>query len=515
MDSLLSILIWLPILGGVSVLLIGNNRGSLAKWASVVISILVFILSINLFLDFDTTTSAMQFVEKASWISQFNIFYHLGVDGISMPLIILTTFSTVLVIIAGWEVIQNRVADYMAAFLMMEGIIIGVFSAMDSMLYYVFWEASLIPMLLIIGIWGGQNRVYAAIKFFLYTFLGSVFMLVSLIYMYNLGGSFEISDMQSLPLTLVQQGWIFWAFFLAFAVKVPMFPVHTWLPDAHVQAPTGGSVILAAIMLKMGGYGFFRFSLPITPDASSYFAFAVIVLSLIAIVYIGFVALVQKDMKKLIAYSSISHMGFVTLGVFALFSIMKMDSSGELISIAGASIESAYLGLEGAMIQMVSHGFISAAMFLVVGVLYDRLHSREISTYGGVVNSMPKFTGFAVLFAMANAGLPGTSGFVGEFMVILGALQANFWYAFLAAMTLIVGAAYTLWMVKRVFWGPVINPEVSKLNDINSREFGILAVLAVAVLWMGVYPQPVIEVMHVSIANLLEQALTTKIPGML
>ena len=398
---------------------------------------------------------------------------------------------------------------------MMEGIIIGVFSAMDSMLYYVFWEASLIPMLLIIGIWGGQNRVSAAIKFFLYTFLGSVFMLVSLIYMYNLGGSFEISDMQSLPLTLVQQGWIFWAFFLAFAVKVPMFPVHTWLPDAHVQAPTGGSVILAAIMLKMGGYGFFRFSLPITPDASSYFAFAVIVLSLIAIVYIGFVALVQKDMKKLIAYSSISHMGFVTLGVFALFSIMKMDSSGELISIAGASIESAYLGLEGAMIQMVSHGFISAAMFLVVGVLYDRLHSREISTYGGVVNSMPKFTGFAVLFAMANAGLPGTSGFVGEFMVILGALQANFWYAFLAAMTLIVGAAYTLWMVKRVFWGPVINPEVSKLNDINAREFGILAVLAVAVLWMGVYPQPVIEVMHVSIANLLEQALTTKIPGML
>jgi NADH-quinone oxidoreductase subunit M len=457
----------------------------------------------------------MQFVEKTSWISQFNIFYHLGVDGISMPLIILTTFSTVLVIIAGWEVIQNRVADYMAAFLMMEGIIIGVFSAMDSMLYYVFWEASLIPMLLIIGVWGGQNRVYAAIKFFLYTFLGSVFMLVSLIYMYNLGGSFAISDMQSLPLTLVQQGWIFWAFFLAFAVKVPMFPVHTWLPDAHVQAPTGGSVILAAIMLKMGGYGFFRFSLPITPDASSYFAFAVIVLSLIAIVYIGFVALVQKDMKKLIAYSSISHMGFVTLGVFALFSIMKMDSSGELISIAGASIESAYLGLEGAMIQMVSHGFISAAMFLVVGVLYDRLHSREISTYGGVVNSMPKFTGFAVLFAMANAGLPGTSGFVGEFMVILGALQANFWYAFLAAMTLIVGAAYTLWMVKRVFWGPVINPEVSKLNDINAREFGILAVLAVAVIWMGVYPQPVIEVMHVSIANLLEQALTTKIPGML
>jgi NADH-quinone oxidoreductase subunit M len=318
-----------------------------------------------------------------------------------------------------------------------------------------------------------------------------------------------------LPLTLSQQSWIFWAFFLAFAVKVPMFPVHTWLPDAHVQAPTGGSVILAAIMLKMGGYGFFRFSLPITPDASSYFSFVVIVLSLIAIVYIGFVALVQKDMKKLIAYSSISHMGFVTLGVFALFSIMKMDSNGELISIAGASIESAYLGLEGAMIQMVSHGFISAAMFLVVGVLYDRLHSREISTYGGVVNSMPKFTGFAVLFAMANAGLPGTSGFVGEFMVILGALQANFWYAFLAAMTLIVGAAYTLWMVKRVFWGPIVNPDVKTLSDVNAREFGVLSILAVAVLWMGIYPQPVIEVMHISIANLLEQSLTTKIPAIL
>ena len=515
MDSLLSILIWLPIFGAISVLLIGNNRSDLARWVSVGISVLVFVLSLNLFFDFDTSTASMQFVEKTSWISQFNIFYHLGVDGISMPLIILTTFSTILVIIAGWEVIKNRIADYMAAFLMMEGIIIGVFSAMDSMLYYVFWEASLIPMLLIIGVWGGQNRVYASIKFFLYTFLGSVFMLVSLIYMYNLGGSFAISDMQSLPLTLTQQSWIFWAFFLAFAVKVPMFPVHTWLPDAHVQAPTGGSVILAAIMLKMGGYGFFRFSLPITPDASSAFATVVIVLSLIAIVYIGFVALVQKDMKKLIAYSSISHMGFVTLGIFALFSIMKMGSSGDLISIAGASIESAYLGLEGAMIQMISHGFISAAMFLVVGVLYDRLHSREISTYGGVVNSMPKFTGFAVLFAMANAGLPGTSGFVGEFMVILGALQANFWYAFLAAMTLIVGAAYTLWMVKRVFWGPVINPDVNKLSDINAREFGILATLAIAVLWMGLYPQPVIEVMHASIANLLEQALTTKIPVIL
>ena len=507
MESLLSLLIWLPVLGGASVVAIGNNRSEVAKWISLAISIVVFALSLGLWTGFDTTTAAMQFVENTPWITQFNINYHLGVDGISMPLIILTTFSTVLVIIAGWEVIQNRTADYMAAFLMMEGVIIGVFSSLDAILFYVFWEASLIPMLLIVGIWGGNNRVYAAIKFFLYTFIGSVFMLVSLIYMYNQGGSFSLAALNNLPLTLTEQSWIFWAFFLAFAVKVPMFPVHTWLPDAHVQAPTGGSVILAAIMLKMGGYGFFRFSLPITPDASAEFATVVIVLSLIAIVYIGFVALVQRDMKKLIAYSSISHMGFVTLGVFALFSIVQKGVDGNIIG----NLESVYLGLEGAMIQMISHGFISAAMFLVVGVLYDRLHSREISTYGGVINSMPKFTGFAVLFAMANAGLPGTSGFVGEFMVILGALQANFWYAFLAAMTLVVGAAYTLWMVKRVFWGPVTNPEVSSLSDINNRELFVLATLAAAVLIMGIYPQPVIEVMHVSIVNLLEQALTTKL----
>jgi len=507
MESLLSLLIWLPVLGGAVVVAIGNNRSEAAKWISLAISIVVFALSLGLWTGFDTTTAAMQFVENTPWITQFNINYHLGVDGISMPLIILTTFSTVLVIIAGWEIIQNRTADYMAAFLMMEGVIIGVFSSLDAILFYVFWEASLIPMLLIVGIWGGNNRVYAAIKFFLYTFIGSVFMLVSLIYMYNQGGSFSLAALNNLPLTLTEQSWIFWAFFLAFAVKVPMFPVHTWLPDAHVQAPTGGSVILAAIMLKMGGYGFFRFSLPITPDASAEFATVVIVLSLIAIVYIGFVALVQRDMKKLIAYSSISHMGFVTLGVFALFSIVQKGVDGNIIG----NLESVYLGLEGAMIQMISHGFISAAMFLVVGVLYDRLHSREISTYGGVINSMPKFTGFAVLFAMANAGLPGTSGFVGEFMVILGALQANFWYAFLAAMTLVVGAAYTLWMVKRVFWGPVTNPEVSSLSDINNRELFVLATLAAAVLIMGIYPQPVIEVMHVSIVNLLEQALTTKL----
>jgi NADH-quinone oxidoreductase subunit M len=499
-NSLLSLLIWLPIFGGALVIWLGNERANTARWLSVALSIVVFIMSLSLFTEFDSSTHLMQFEEKASWISQFDVYYHIGVDGISMPLIILTTFSSILVLIAGWEVIQNRPAHYMAAFLMMEGLIIGVFSALDGILFYAFWEASLIPMLLIIGVWGGDNRVYAAIKFFLYTFLGSVFMLVSLIYMYNKGGSFSILDMHNLSLSASEQAWIFWAFFMAFAVKVPMFPVHTWLPDAHVQAPTGGSVILAAIMLKMGGYGFFRFSLPITPDASLEFSEIVIILSLIAIVYIGFVALVQRDMKKLIAYSSISHMGFVTLGVFALF-----------LAYTPGAAEGALLGLEGAMIQMISHGFISAAMFLVVGVLYDRLHSREISTYGGVINSMPKFTGFAVLFAMANAGLPGTSGFVGEFMVILGVMQANIWYAVLAGTTLIVGAAYTLWMVKRVFWGEVTNPAVSTLSDINAREFGILAILAVAVVAMGLYPQPVIDVMHVSIEHLLNQALTSKL----
>jgi NADH-quinone oxidoreductase subunit M len=499
-NSLLSLLIWLPIFGGALVIWLGNERANTARWLSVSLSIVVFIMSLSLYTEFDSSTHLMQFEEKASWISQFDVYYHIGVDGISMPLIILTTFSSILVLIAGWEVIQTRPAHYMAAFLMMEGLIIGVFSALDGILFYAFWEASLIPMLLIIGVWGGDNRVYAAIKFFLYTFLGSVFMLVSLIYMYNKGGSFSILDMHNLSLSATEQAWIFWAFFMAFAVKVPMFPVHTWLPDAHVQAPTGGSVILAAIMLKMGGYGFFRFSLPITPDASLEFSEIVIILSLIAIVYIGFVALVQRDMKKLIAYSSISHMGFVTLGVFALF-----------LAYTPGAAEGALLGLEGAMIQMISHGFISAAMFLVVGVLYDRLHSREISTYGGVINSMPKFTGFAVLFAMANAGLPGTSGFVGEFMVILGVMQANIWYAVLAGTTLIVGAAYTLWMVTRVFWGEVTNPAVSTLSDINAREFGILAILAVAVVAMGLYPQPVIDVMHVSIEHLLNQALTSKL----
>ncbi len=498
--SLLSLLIWLPIFSGVLVIFIGNDRANIARWVSLILSILIFVISLNLYTSFDASTHLMQFVEKLSWISQFNINYHIGVDGISIPLIILTTFSTILVIIAGWEVVTKRCSHYMAAFLMMEGLIIGVFSSLDAILFYVFWEASLIPMLLIIGIWGGVNRVYASIKFFLYTFLGSVFMLLSIIYMYNKGGSFAIIDMHNLKLSFTEQSYIFWAFFMAFAVKVPMFPMHTWLPDAHVQAPTGGSVILAAIMLKMGGYGFFRLSLPIIPDASLEFSEIIIILSLIAIVYIGFIALVQLDIKKLIAYSSISHMGFVTLGIFTVFLSYKQEM-----------IEGSLLGLEGAMVQMISHGFISAAMFLVVGVLYDRLHSREISTYGGVINTMPKFTGFVILFAMANVGLPGTSGFVGEFMVILGAIQANIWYGVLAASTLIIGAAYTLWMVKRVFFGVITNPAVSMLKDINAREFSILAILAIVVLVIGLYPQPVIELMHISIEHLLHQALTSKL----
>ena len=498
-SNILSLLIWLPILGA-GLVLLSNKHSNVARLVSIIVTIMVFIISLNLYTSFDTATHLMQFSEKTSWIPYFNVNYHLGVDGISMPLIILTTLLTVLVIIAGWNMPDDKVAHYMTAFLVMEGLIIGVFSALDAVLFYVFWEASLIPMLLIIGIWGGNNRVYAAIKFFLYTFVGSVLMLIAFIYMYNIGDSFAILDMHDLSLSLTEQKYIFWALFMAFAVKVPMFPVHTWLPDAHVQAPTGGSVILAAIMLKMGGYGFFRFSLPVTPDAALIFSDIVIVLSLIAIVYISFIALVQQDMKKLIAYSSIAHMGFVTLGLFALF-----------LSYNPNNITAALLGLEGAMIQMISHGFISAAMFLAVGVLYERMHSRDIKSYGGVVNYMPKFTGFAVLFAMANVGLPATSGFVGEFMVILGAMQANIWYAVLAATTLVLGAAYTLWMVKRVFWGHVYNKEVTTLKDINNREFFIMTILALVVLIIGLYPQFIIVVMHSSIEHLLQQSITSKL----
>lgn len=488
---LLSLIIWLPIIVGVAVFATGGDRNAqLARLIAFAGSILGFLVAIPLYTGFDSTASAMQFVEHRAWIERFNINYHLGVDGISMPLILLNCFITPLVVIAGWKVIQERVSQYMGAFLIMSGVVNGVFASLDAILFYVFWEASLIPMFLIIGIWGGPNRVYAAIKFFLYTLLGSLLMLVAFIYLYQTsGGSFSIEDYHQLPIAFTPQILIFIAFLLAFAVKVPMWPVHTWLPDAHVEAPTGGSVLLAAILLKLGGYGFLRFSMPITPDASEYLAGMMIALSLIAVVYIGLIALMQADMKKLIAYSSVAHMGFVTLGFF-LFN--------------------AY-GVEGAMVQMISHGFISAAMFLCVGVLYDRLHSRQIADYGGVVNKMPVFAAFFMLFAMANAGLPGTSGFVGEFMVIMGAVEVNFWYAFLAATTLIFGAAYTLWMYKRVIFGAVASPAVEALEDISRREFALLAILAIAVLWIGVYPYPITEVMHTTVDNLLAHVNQSKL----
>jgi NADH-quinone oxidoreductase subunit M len=499
---ILSLTIWLPIIGGILVLASGDKAANASRWTALVVAILTFVVSLALWSGFDASTANMQFVEKSVWIELFSIEYYLGIDGISMPLIILTTFISIFVVIAGWEVIQYKPSQYMAAFLIMEGVMVGVFSALDAMLFYVFWEAMLIPMFLIIGVWGGPNRVYATIKFFLYTFFGSVFMLIALIYMYFQSDSFSILTFHGLQLSLDEQVLIFIAFLLAFAVKVPMWPVHTWLPDAHVEAPTGGSVILAAIMLKIGGYGFMRFSLPITPDASSHLDWLIIAMSLIAVVYIGFVALVQQDMKKLIAYSSVAHMGFVTLGFFVAFMIANnADATG------GAS-----LGMSGGMVQMVSHGFISAAMFLCVGVLYDRLHSREIADYGGVVNTMPIFAAFMLFFAMANAGLPGTSGFVGEFMVILASFRANFWFAFLAATTLIIGAAYTLWMVKRVIFGEVANDGVAALKDINGREFLVLGSLALAVLILGVWPAPLIEVMDASINNLLQHIAESKIP---
>ncbi len=504
---LISLTVWLPILGGFAVLLAGDKGDANGiKRLALMISIVTFVLSLGLYTGFDSSTANMQFVEKAMWISAFDIHYHFGVDGFSMPLIILTTFTTILVIMAAWEVIQKNVSQYLAAFLIMEGLMVGVFAALDAIFFYVFWEGMLVPMFIIIGVWGGERRVYATIKFFIYTFIGSVFMLVALIYMYIKGGSFAILDMHTLQLGLTEQIFIFIAFLLAFAVKVPMWPVHTWLPDAHVEAPTGGSVILAAIMLKIGGYGFIRFSLPITPDASMALDWLIILMSLVAVVYIGFVALVQQDMKKLVAYSSIAHMGFVTLGLFIVFQIWANP--------ANADSTGAALAVEGAMIQMISHGFISGAMFLMIGVLYDRMHTRQISAYGGVVNTMPVFAGFAVFFAMSNAGLPGTSGFVGEFMVIIASFKANFWYAFLAATTLILGAAYTLWMVKRVFYGEVANDEVRKLNDLNQREFAIMSILALAVLVLGLWPAPVMDVMHASVDNLLEHVAVSKLPTM-
>ncbi len=499
---LLSLLVWLPIAGGVALLAMDALGNPACRQVALLVSVVTFILSLSLYTHFDFTTAAMQYQEQVSWIDAISANYHLGVDGISMPLIILTTFTTVLVVLAGWQVIENKTAQYMAAFLVMEGLMNGVFAALDAVLFYVFWEAMLVPMFLIIGVWGGPRRVYATIKFFLYTFLGSVFMLVALIYMYLQADSFSILDFHLLPLGMTEQTLIFLAFLLAFAVKVPMWPVHTWLPDAHVEAPTGGSVILAAIMLKIGGYGFLRFSLPITPDASHALDWLIILMSLVAVVYIGFVALVQNDMKKLIAYSSIAHMGFVTLGIFLVFTLL--DNNG--------SIQGAALGMEGGMIQMISHGFISSALFLCVGVLYDRMHSREISDYGGVVNTMPVFAAFMMLFAMANAGLPGTSGFVGEFMVILASFKANFWFAFLAATTLILGAAYSLWMVKRVIFGEIANDNVRELEDVNGREFVILASLAAVVLLFGLWPAPLVEIMHASVENLLAQLSVSKLP---
>jgi NADH-quinone oxidoreductase subunit M len=501
MPHLLSVLIWLPIGAGLALLVLGDRNIAAGRWLALAASLLTLALTVPLWIHFDTGTAALQFAEKLAWIPRFQAYYALGVDGISLPLIVLTAFMTVPVVIAAWSVIETRPAQYYAAFLIMEGLMIGVFSASDALLFYFFWEAMLIPMFLIIGIWGGPRRVYATIKFFLYTFLGSVFMLAALIYMYVKAGDYSIASLQALPLTLIEQRWIFLALMLAFAVKVPMFPVHTWLPDAHVEAPTGGSVILAAIMLKMGGYGFLRFSLPVAPDASRELDLLVIALSLIAVIYIGFVALVQQDMKKLIAYSSIAHMGFVTLGAFVIYEIVA----------ATHSTQGAGMGLDGAMVQMISHGLISGALFLCVGVLYDRVHSRQIADYGGVVNAMPIFASFMVLFALANTGLPGTSGFVGEFLVIIASFRASFWYAALAAVTLILGACYTLWLVKRVVFGAVASPKVAALEDLNPREFVVLGALALAVLALGVWPAPLLKVMQPTIHHLVTQAIATKL----
>ncbi|QNM97526.1 NADH-quinone oxidoreductase subunit M [Chitinimonas koreensis] len=496
-EHLLSLAIWVPIVSGLIVLATGGDqRAKLARVLALAGALLGFLVTIPLYTGFAPLHGGMQFEEMKPWIASFNVNYHLGVDGLSMFFVILNAFTTLLVVVAGWEVIERRVAQYMAAFLIMSGLINGAFSSLDAMLFYVFFEAMLIPLYLIVGVWGGQNRVYAAIKLFLYTLLGSLLLLVGFIYLYfQAGKSFEIADFQRVALPLAAQGWLMIAFFFAFAVKVPMFPVHTWLPDAHVEAPTGGSMVLAAITLKLGAYGFLRFALPIAPDAARQYGWIIVLLSLIAVVYIGLVALVQKDMKKLVAYSSISHMGFVTLGFY-----MFADGAPTTY------------GVEGALVQMISHGFVSAAMFFSIGVMYDRVHSRKIADYGGVANTMPKFAAFFLLFAMANSGLPATSGFVGEFMVIIGAVKVNFWYAALAATTLIFGAAYTLWMYKRVIFGEVANSHVGELKDVNLREFAVLAVLAVAVLGMGLYPQAFTEKMHTSVDTLITHVKQTKLP---
>jgi NADH-quinone oxidoreductase subunit M len=489
--GLLSLAIWTPIAFGVVLLALGrDDQARAVRWVALLGAVVSLLVTLPLYGGFQTDTSAMQFVEKASWIARFNIHYHLGIDGISFWFVPLTAFITVIVVISAWEAITERVNQYMGAFLILSGLMIGVFCALDGMLFYVFFEATLIPMYLIIGIWGGPKKIYAAFKFFLYTLLGSLLMLIALVYLYSKsGGSFDILTWHTLPLTGPVQTFLFFAFFAAFAVKVPMWPVHTWLPDVHVEAPTGGSAVLAAIMLKLGGYGFLRFSMPIAPDASHEWAWFMIALSVIAIIYVGLVAMVQQDMKKLVAYSSVAHMGFVTLGFFIFND----------------------LGVAGGLVQMIAHGFVSGAMFLCIGVLYDRVHSREIASYGGVVNTMPTFTAFALLFAMANCGLPATAGFVGEWMVILGAVKANFWLGLAAASALIFGAAYTLWMFKRVYLGPVANDNVRGLSDINSREFLMLGLLAVAVLAMGIYPKPFTDVMNVSVADFLKHVAASKL----